>query len=571
MKNLHFFTFERNQYYYGKMMTYQDMTAEQKYLNDKRRLINRFLHGSGVAAGLQVVSLDDRTVSVEAGVALDGAGREIVLDEPRVMMLDQIEGYENLTSQEDISYAYLCLAYSEEGICPAKGPVEDGSESGKIYEKFREDGRLYLTPVSLTDDRDTLESLTWQTAVLFENSDLMVSCRIPAFVGSGESFDVIMRIEAKHPLQDVSVDLDASLSALNIEGKELLQEHWSGSFRTACEAAETRHTLTAFSIEDGYGSITIKRRQLEVEISGRKYYPADDLSARVLISNKDVYHQMVDSWYSNAMNQVLRSSGTGGIYLARLYLKSCGDELRIQQIEQLPFGQRTYNAFVNMGLTDQLIRDVDALKAEHLRQKADREQKNVDRNMPRVASGVVTIPMGIGGREGARYFSNEVVHGLGLGRIRVDLSIDTEEAQYFGSGEIFEDMKVRAEMGVKANCERGSFVIGVRLLESTSAENVKIRWFAEKLPETKENSNEQHIRIIPDKPELRCMQSRYFRTETENLSGATILWEVCTPEGGTITRDGMYTAPDTEGIYEIRAFCQENPKVCSSVFVIVRE
>ncbi len=571
MKNLHFFTFERNQYYYGKMMTYQDMTAEQKYLNDKRRLINRFLHGSGVAAGLQVVSLDDRTVSVEAGVALDGAGREIVLNEPRVMMLDQIEGYENLTSQEDISYAYLCLAYSEEGICPAKGPVEDRSESGKIYEKFREDGRLYLTPVSLTDDRDTLESLTWQTAVLFENSDLMVSCRIPAFVGSGESFDVIMRIEAKHPLQDVSVDLDASLSALNIEGKELLQEHWSGSFRTACEAAETRHTLTAFSIEDGYGSITIKRRQLEVEISGRKYYPADDLSARVLISNKDVYHQMVDSWYSNAMNQVLRSSGTGGIYLARLYLKSCGDELRIQQIEQLPFGQRTYNAFVNMGLTDQLIRDVDALKAEHLRQKADREQKNVDRNVPRVASGVVTIPMGIGGREGARYFSNEVVHGLGLGRIRVDLSIDTEEAQYFGSGEIFEDMKVRAEMGVKANCERGSFVIGVRLLESTSAENVKIRWFAEKLPETKENSNEQHIRIIPDKPELRCMQSRYFRTETENLSGATILWEVCTPEGGTITRDGMYTAPDTEGIYEIRAFCQENPKVCSSVFVIVRE
>ncbi len=571
MKNLHFFTFERNQYYYGKMMTYQDMTAEQKYLNDKRRLINRFLHGSGVAAGLQVVSLDDRTVSVEAGVALDGAGREIVLNEPRVMMLDQIEGYENLTSQEDISYAYLCLAYSEEGICPAKGPVEDRSESGKIYEKFREGGRLYLTPVSLTDDRDTLESLTWQTAVLFENSDLMVSCRIPAFVGSGESFDVIMRIEAKHPLQDVSVDLDASLSALNIEGKELLQEHWSGSFRTACEAAETRHTLTAFSIEDGYGSITIKRRQLEVEISGRKYYPADDLSARVLISNKDVYHQMVDSWYSNAMNQVLRSSGTGGIYLARLYLKSCGDELRIQQIEQLPFGQRTYNAFVNMGLTDQLIRDVDALKAEHLRQKADREQKNVDRNMPREASGVVTIPMGIGGREGARYFSNEVVHGLGLGRIRVDLSIDTEEAQYFGSGEIFEDMKVRAEMGVKANCERGSFVIGVRLLESTSAENVKIRWFAEKLPETKENSNEQHIRIIPDKPELRCMQSRYFRTETENLSGATILWEVCTPEGGTITRDGMYTAPDTEGIYEIRAFCQENPKVCSSVFVIVRE
>ncbi len=571
MKNLHFFEFERNQYYYGKMMTYQDMTAEQKYLNDKRRLINRFLHGCGVAAGLQVVSLDDRTISVEAGVALDGAGREIVLKEPRVLMLDQIEGYEDLASQDKTAYAYLCLAYSEEGICPANGPVENGSGSQKTFEKFREGGRLYLTPVSLTDDTDTLKSLTWQTAVLFENSDLVVSCRIPTFAGSGETFDLILRIEAKHPLPDVTVDVSASLSAFSVEGKERLEIHWSGSFREACEAAETRHTLTAYSIEDGYGSMTIKRRELEVQISGRKYFPTDDLSARILISNRDVYHQMVDSWYANAMNRVLGSSGTGGIYLARLYFKSHGDGLRIDHIEQLPFRQRTYNSFVNMGLTDQLIRDVDALKAESLRQKDGNEQGNAAVNIPKVASGVVTIPLGIGAREGARYFSEEVVHGLGLGRLRVDLSIDAEEAQYFGSGEIFEDMKVRAELAVKANCERGSFVIGIRLLESTPVENVKIRWMAEKLPEDRESSNEQHIRIVPDKPELRCMQSRYFRTETENLSGATILWEVCTPEGGTITRDGMYTAPDTEGIYEIRAFCQENPKICCSVYVIVRE
>ncbi len=571
MKNLHFFSFERNQYYYGKMMTYQDMTAEQKYLNDKRRLINRFLHGSGVAAGLQVVSLDDRTISVEAGMALDGAGREIVLDQPRVLMLDQIEGYEDLAAQEDTAYAYLCLAYNEEGICPAKGPVENESGSRKIYEKFREGGRLYLTPVSLIDDGDTLESMTWQTAVLFENNDLIVSCRIPAFVGSGEPFDLILRVEAKRPLPEVSVDVSASLSAFSAEGKERLEEHWSGAFRCACEAAEIRHTLKAYSIEDGYGSFTIKRRQLQVEISGRKYYPADDLSARVLISNRDVYHQMMDSWYANAMNRALRSSGTGGIYLARLYFKSNGGALAIDHIDQLPFGQRTYNSFVNMGLIDQLIREVDALKTENRRKQDEEQQGNAFEHLPRVASGVVTIPLGIGGREGTRYFSEEVVHGLGLGRLRVDLSIDADEAQYFGSGEIFEDMKVRAELAVKANCERGSFVIGVRLLESTAAESVKIRWAAEKLPEDRESLNEQHIRIVPDKPELRCMQSRYFRTETENLSGATILWEVCSPEGGTITRDGMYTAPDTEGIYEIRAFCQENPKICCSVFVIVRE
>ena len=82
---------------------------------------------------------------------------------------------------------------------------------------------------------------------------------------------------------------------------------------------------------------------------------------------------------------------------------------------------------------------------------------------------------------------------------------------------------------------------------------------------------EAHIRILPDKPELKVMQSRYFRALTENLDGMTILWEVSTPNGGIITRDGRYTAPDTAGIYEICAFCQEFPKIRNSVFVIVHE
>ena len=51
----------------------------------------------------------------------------------------------------------------------------------------------------------------------------------------------------------------------------------------------------------------------------------------------------------------------------------------------------------------------------------------------------------------------------------------------------------------------------------------------------------------------------------------TLLWEVLTPGGGTISRDGRYTAPDTEGIYEVAAFCQEMPAIRNSVFVIVRE
>ena len=80
MKNLKCFPFERNRYFYGKLLSVEDFETEQKYFNDKRRTINRFLFGSGVVCGLNVVEVDDESISVERGLALDFAGREIMLD-----------------------------------------------------------------------------------------------------------------------------------------------------------------------------------------------------------------------------------------------------------------------------------------------------------------------------------------------------------------------------------------------------------------------------------------------------------------------------------------------------------
>lgn len=67
MKNLKSFPFERNRYFYGKLLSVEDFETEQKYFNDKRRTINRFLFGSGVVCGLGVVEVDDESISVERG------------------------------------------------------------------------------------------------------------------------------------------------------------------------------------------------------------------------------------------------------------------------------------------------------------------------------------------------------------------------------------------------------------------------------------------------------------------------------------------------------------------------
>ena len=75
--------FERNKYFYGKLMTVRDFETEQSYLNEKRRLLSRLIHGTGVVCGLEVsdpVVADGKlTLELSPGVAIDCCGCAIVV------------------------------------------------------------------------------------------------------------------------------------------------------------------------------------------------------------------------------------------------------------------------------------------------------------------------------------------------------------------------------------------------------------------------------------------------------------------------------------------------------------
>ena len=48
-------------------------------------------------------------------------------------------------------------------------------------------------------------------------------------------------------------------------------------------------------------------------------------------------------------------------------------------------------------------------------------------------------------------------------------------------------------------------------------------------------------------------------------------WSVKDRDGGVIDKNGKYTAPETEGIYQIAVSSVAYPEVQASTFVIVRE
>lgn len=104
------FPFERNNYYYGKLMTKMEYFAEQSYFNKKRWLINKMVNGWGVVCGLEVKSVfkdsNDPSkgydVRVTPGMAIDCCGREIIVYEEKIVDLDP-----------DINPSVICLEYFE--------------------------------------------------------------------------------------------------------------------------------------------------------------------------------------------------------------------------------------------------------------------------------------------------------------------------------------------------------------------------------------------------------------------------------------------------------------------------
>ncbi len=120
--------FERNNYYYGKLLTVRDYEDEQCYFNEKRWLINRMVNGWGVVCGLDVeripiskgpceeIKYDETKVLVKPGLAIDCCGREILVckDVEVSLPLDESECPSEETEKVE------CPEEPEKPECPEK-------------------------------------------------------------------------------------------------------------------------------------------------------------------------------------------------------------------------------------------------------------------------------------------------------------------------------------------------------------------------------------------------------------------------------------------------------------------
>jgi hypothetical protein len=135
--------FERNNYFYGKLMTVRDFQLEQVYLNGKRWLLNRLLFGDGTVCGLEVSSDNPPKIDIKSGIALDQCGREIVLSEAHSEDLLSLLNKANILAPaaDERKEVYLYLSYHEDFKEKVKAQISSTCEEvcapNRIVENFQ--------------------------------------------------------------------------------------------------------------------------------------------------------------------------------------------------------------------------------------------------------------------------------------------------------------------------------------------------------------------------------------------------------------------------------------------------
>lgn len=582
MKNLKYFPFQRNQYYYGKLLTEQDFIQEQRYVNDKRRIQNRLLHGVGVAAGFQVVEVDEKSISVEAGMALDFAGREIVSDTPVMRKLSTIDGFDTIIEHKESSYVYLCLEYEEQDdVLVHNVTAGTNSKQGSVvYDKVRESYHLYLTDREPERLSLTVDSLMNKRVILYQDRQLNVIQQLPRYVKGLEAFETVISIENKGNPVTVSLNFEEALSGVLWGEKDHLEAAIEEIILDRAEKVEVRYFLRALDLKEGDVSFQLRAEQFRLLCDDSACKQAEGRSFSIPVVKQDRISEMKELFFKESMEDAIRDNYPQGIYLSRIYLIKTEEAYIIDHVENMPFSQYVYSSSLLIGMTELLRQKMEAIGEKETGSRTDYKTENGSHRSAgsgeekgiSVAQGTVAISLGVGGKRGQRFFSPDIFHGLGLGSVSFEIAIYEEDLLYSGSSEVFEHMAVRAETAVKADISKGSFVIGLRLLEPSSRQTITVHWkaFMEEQKE-KADESEKRIYIVPGKLEMKIRESCYLMAVCENIPGSSVIWEVKDEKSGYISQDGMYTAPNIPGVYEVTVKCQGSPEIRASLFVVVRE
>lgn len=590
MENRKYYSFERNNYYYGKMLTSRDFQNEQSYMNDKRRLGNRLFQGSGIVYGLDVVAADDSSVILQSGMALDRAGREIVVPRTQVLKLSTIDGYEELKTDR----AALGIAYAEEDTDPVYAVMETGG-NGKSYNRKKEGYRLFLCDRQDCVRDEKKEEQYLKSCRIYEDEDLYITEEVPTFVTERTVLKTRTRIRKISHAPGV-----CSFSA-NVTAEGMLPGNFAvHGENISLEYGEEAVLEQEFHPESyifGKEPVKLSFTDTKVTKSGGEEKGTDAV-LEVLPVRGTVLSYLRRTGHAGALDIDLDRTYDEKLWIAEIRLIRSQSHSIIERVDKPPFDQYVCTAeqlYILEKLKEYLVPEQEAgagVNTERLPERTVGAELPV-REKRMNSSGVFELSLGSGGEAGKVYFSDEIMHGLGNGPVCVELGIEyisrdtvaqgDREAIILGDGSIFaedttitEDRVFEVDQAIKILPERGTFIVGIRPKTKLGKIGIRIRWYAfkpEDLEQRVYNRKEQKgcIMLQPDTIVLAPKGSAHIQPVFINMPEEALSYTLLDPEGGKVDNNGVYTAPAQEGVYEIRIEAVSNPEIFTHAFVIVSQ
>lgn len=518
MKNSRYYPCERNRYFYGKLLTVRDFESEQKYFNDKRRLINKLLHGSGVVCGLQVVAVDEKTISVETGMALDYSGREIVVASPVTQKLSMIDGFSDNDYAKDI---YLCIAYDEKGKEPVHSIAGSQSDDVSEYNRIQESYRLFIKEEAPEPSGFGFTRLFEDVSLIYLDNQIKIWQKVPRYVNPEGSFELLVRIEKS--VQASRIELEYEIESEHFqdtEGNSDIKISFAEPENSMETDYELRYILNAGNYPDTMGKISVKDKQIKLKIGDQVLDTISDCTNTVQIIEESIKDKILKTYLNLSLDQYIESTSAQCIYLAKISLLQIGPTYMIEKVEQLPFGEYVYNtsSLYALGLLEgrnarggdlsaratTVILPAEAEPRLDARYNEQKNELNLQLGIPRsekvnntlVTTGVTDIETEENPRAGKSYFSDEIEHGLGPGPVFIIAGVEESSEEevmdiphhseqiFFGAYEVFhkspyDSLGPRVAIGTVVYPQKGTFRIGIKSQRSKLAK-VRLRWWAYK-------------------------------------------------------------------------------------------
>ncbi len=581
-------TFDRNRYFYGKLLTVRDFEMEQSYHNGKRTMLNRVITGAGVICGLGVSVNDDSTLMIESGLAIDYQGREILI--PRVIFrkLRELGDMTRLGGRKD---AYLCAEYAEE---MAELVNAIGSQEGKEqYGVIREGYRLYLSG-DTPDYREILEAGGHENVtVLYQSDELTLVMTAPEELVAGEEFEISILVVKNSETPSVKFTVDGENAFIAGDPGRL-----SISFRESREEKRCvyiqRFPFRARDLGGVEYQYFPSGFELNVELGSHKYknYLSVPATAHLCRNGEELLARR------RRMDSLERHTAGGSlpIYLAKVELISSNGGVFIGGVTDLPFGQKVEREREPRPDCQRPLEVAADVRSLEYWQRPDVKTTyqpstgglhfNFGIPTPEhydyaVSHGTVTIPLPGGLRVNSRVYSEETEHGLGAGAVDIRLSVEFEDgdgmALLSGNSEVFrgKGSKINApwvEASAIVYPERGTMRIGLWLHDTVEGNAIKVHYFAQRPERDTDRTpirRDVSMAITPQFSRLAVRGKLQFHADVIGSEDRSVKWSIREENGGDIDRNGLYQAPEVPGTYEIVATSGADDKATANAFVIV--